>query len=152
MLQHRVKRGGWEWYIQQHQKLTTTPLFPKNKSTLLHHQSSPPLRPPSVGAEFIQVYPQGGLGTPCNLPLKPRPRKHILFTSPKEVPGSWADRPAGVQEEWEEGGMLIVALRGCVCSRPGPLQLKVYTHTCFILVVSIYNCPSPLLQWTPQLS
>lgn len=32
-----------------------------------------------MGAEFIQVYPQGGLGTPCNLPLKPRPPKTHSF-------------------------------------------------------------------------
>lgn len=67
------------------------------------HQSSALLAPPSEGAKLIQVPPQGGLATPCNLPLKPRPQVHSL-TPPKEVPGSWADRPAGVHKEWEEGG------------------------------------------------
>lgn len=93
------------------------------RTILIHRPMTPKLT-----AETQQFKPQSGLaggsfrythrsvayGHPATPSLN-TPPAHTFFSPPlKEVPGSWADSPAGVQEQWEERGMLIEVVRECV--------------------------------------
>lgn len=104
--------------------------------------------------------PTGGLRTPCHSVIKhPLALTHTFFSTPlEEVPGSWADGPAGVQQQQqqlEEGGMLIEVVRGCVFPPGSPAATSTLantlsavtprvhthkdTHICLTLKVSLHS-------------
>lgn len=172
--------------IIQYRYIKVTAFWMKLGVTILsftetHNANSPPpLSPPSQswqqsrhssslnqGGDGLSGTPTDGLVTPCHSVIKhpppPTPTR-ILLAPLKEVPGSWVDRPAGVQEYRRKGAVDWVLCVG-VCSHPGPLQLKVHqlilcqqppptpthtpthihkepntdTHICLTLKVSLYS-------------